>query len=232
MKGEKGMPLHFKKEGKNSDISEEEIVRQAQEGNAAAFEQLYRRYNRRVYSICLRILKNDGEAEDLTQDVFLQLFRKIHTFRGEAKFSTWLHRLTTNLVLMGLRKKRYPQVSLDAPLESGEEDSTPLMEHGGPDPRLSGVLDHVNLSRAIEQLPDGYKEIFLLHDVEGYEHHEIAEILGCSAGNSKSQLYKARLRLRESLQEALRNDAREKRISTHRLPATEYQNRKFQFAKA
>lgn len=160
------------------------------------------------------------------------MFRKIHTFRGEAKFSTWLHRLTVNLVLMGLRKKRYPQVSLDAAPEPGEEDSGPLMEFGGPDLRLSGVLDHVNLSRAIEQLPDGYKEIFILHDVEGYEHHEIAEILGCSAGNSKSQLHKARLRLRESLQEALRSDAREKRISTHRLPVPEHQDRRFLCAKA
>ena len=226
------MQFYVKKEDKNSEIPEEEIIRRAQKGSAQAFEQLYRRYSRRVYSICLRIVKNDGQAEDLTQEVFLLLFRKIHTFRGEAKFSTWLHRLTVNLVLMGLRKKRYPQVSLDAALEPGEEDSGPIMEHGGPDLRLSGVLDHVNLSRSIEQLPDGYKEIFILHDVEGYEHHEIAEILGCSAGNSKSQLYKARLGLRESLQEALRSDAREKRQSTRRLPVSEHHDRRFQWAKA
>ena len=219
-------------ENKNSDIPEEEIIRQAQEGNAAAFEQLYRRYSSRVYSLCLRMLKNDSEAEDLTQEAFLLLFRKIHTFRGEARFSTWLHRLTFNLVLMRFRKKRYPEVSLDAALESGEEDSMPLMELGGPDLRLSGVIDHVNLSRAIEQLPDGYKEMFILHDVEGYEHHEIAGILGCSIGNSKSQLYKARLRLRELLQEALRSRAREKRQSTHRLPVPEHQDRRFQCAKA
>ena len=199
----------------NDDISEKETIRLAQEGNAAAFEQLYRRYSGRVYCLCLRILKNDSEAEDLTQEAFLQLFRKINTFRGEARFSTWLHRLTINLVLMGLRKKRHPEVSLDATLESDEEDSRPLIEFGGPDLRLSGVIDHVNLTRAIEQLPDGYREVFILHDVEGYEHHEIADILGCSSGNSKSQLYKARLRLRELLQEALRSRAREKRQSTH-----------------
>jgi RNA polymerase sigma-70 factor, ECF subfamily len=216
----------------NDEISEKETIRLAQEGNAAAFEQLYRRYSGRVYSLCLRIVKNDSEAEDLTQEAFLLLFRKIHTFRGEARFSTWLHRLTINLVLMGLRKKRYPEVSLDATLEPGEEDSRPLTELGGPDLRLSGVVDHMNLDRAIEQLPDGYKEMFILHDVEGYEHHEIAAILGCSSGNSKSQLYKARLRLRELLQEALRSRAREKRQSTRRLAVSEHPGRRFQCAKA
>jgi RNA polymerase sigma-70 factor, ECF subfamily len=215
-----------------NDIPEEDTIRLAQEGNAAAFEQLYRRYCGRVYALCLRMVKNDGEAEDLTQEAFLLLFRKIHTFRGESRFSTWLHRLTVNLVLMGLRKKRYAEVSLDATLESGEEDSRPLIELGGPDLRLNGVVDHMNLSRAIEQLPDGYKKMFILHDVEGYEHHEIAKILGCSSGNSKSQLYKARLRLRELLQEADRSRAREKRQATHRLPASEHEDRRFLCAKA
>ena len=216
----------------NDDLAEKETIRLSQEGNAAAFERLYRRYSGRVYSLCLRILKNDSEAEDLTQEAFLLLFRKINTFRGEARFSTWLHRLTTNLVLMRLRKKRYPEVSLDAALEPAEGESRPPEELGGPDLRLSGVVDHMNLSRAIEQLPDGYKEMFILHDVEGYEHHEIAAILGCSSGNSKSQLYKARLRLRELLQEADRSRAREKRQATHRLPVSEYQDRRFQCAKA
>jgi RNA polymerase sigma-70 factor, ECF subfamily len=215
-----------------SDIPVEDTIRLAQEGNAAAFEQLYRRYCGRVYALCLRMVKNDSEAEDLTQEAFLLLFRKIHTFRGEARFSTWLHRLTVNLVLMGLRKKRHAEVSLDATLETGEEDSRPLIELGGPDLRLSGVVDHMNLSRAIEQLPDGYKKMFILHDVEGYEHHEIAKILGCSSGNSKSQLYKARLRLRELLQEADRSRAREKRQATHRLPASEHEDRRFLCAKA
>jgi RNA polymerase sigma-70 factor (ECF subfamily) len=216
----------------NDDLTEKETIRLAQEGNAAAFERLYRRYSGRVYSLCLRILKNDSEAEDLTQEAFLLLFRKIKTFRGEARFSTWLHRLTINLVLMGLRKKRHPEVSLDATLESGEEDSRPAIEPGGPDLRLSGVVDHMNLSRAIEQLPDGYKEMFILHDVEGYEHHEIAAILGCTSGNSKSQLYKARVRLRELLQEAFRSRAREKRQSTRRMAVSEHPGRRFQCAKA
>ena len=226
------MPLHVEQEPEICEIPEEETIRLAQQGNAEAFEQLYRRYSGRVYSLCLRIVKNHSEAEDLTQEAFLLLFRKIHTFRGEARFSTWLHRLAINLVLMGLRKKRYPEVSLDATLESDEEDSKPLIELGGADLRLSGVIDHMNLSRAIEQLPDGYKKMFILHDVEGYEHHEIAEILGCSAGNSKSQLYKARVRLRKLLREALRSRAREQRQSTHKLSVSEGQDRRFQCAKA
>ena len=215
------MPSSVERELKTKDIPEEDAIRLAQEGNASAFEQLYRRHSGHVYSICLRILKDAGEAEDLTQEAFLQLFRKIHTFRGEAKFSTWLHRLTTNLVLMRLRKKRHPEVPLDATHESEEEDSRPVMELGGPDLQLSGMADRINLNKAIEQLPDGYREMFILHDVEGYEHHEIASILGCSLGNSKSQLYKARLRLRELLQEELRSRAREKRLSTAALRAPE-----------
>jgi RNA polymerase sigma-70 factor (ECF subfamily) len=213
-----------RQEFKLKDVSEEDAIRLAQQGNGAAFEQLYRRYSGRVFAVCQRIVKNDSEAEDLTQEAFLQLFRKIHTFRNEAKFSTWLYRLTTNLALMRLRKKRHPEVSLDATLESEEEDPRPLVEPGGPDLRLSGVVDRVNLSKAIAQLPDGYREMFIMHDVEGYEHHEIAKILGCSAGNSKSQLYKARLRLRELLQEELRSNAREKRLSAYAQPTPDQED--------
>jgi RNA polymerase sigma-70 factor, ECF subfamily len=214
------------------DFTEEDTVRLAQQGNAAAFEQLYRRYSRRVYALCLRIVKNDSEAEDLTQEAFLRLFRKIHTFRREASFSTWLHRLATNVALMRLRRKRYTEVSMDANSEPDEDESGPHVELGGPDLRLSGALDRVNLRRAIEQLPEGYKEMFILHDVEGYEHHEIAKILGCSSGNSKSQLYKARLRLRELLQETLRSREREKRQSTRRSPFSERQGHEFECAEA
>ncbi len=148
------MPTTIEAELENIDISEPETIRLAQQGNAAAFEQLYHRYSVRVYCICLRIVKNDSEAEDLTQEVFLLLFRKIHTFRGESKFSTWLHRLTVNLVLMGFRKKRYPVVSLDETVELDEEDSKPLVELSEPDLRLSGIADQMTLRRAIDQLPD------------------------------------------------------------------------------
>jgi RNA polymerase sigma-70 factor (ECF subfamily) len=213
-------------------MPEEDAIRLAQQGNAAAFEQLYRRYSTRVYALCFRIVQNESDAEDLTQEAFLLLFRKIHMFRGESKFSTWLHRLATNLSLMRLRKRKHPEVSLDAVLEPGGEGSAPRFEPGALDVRLSGVVDHVHLSRAIAQLPEGHKEMFLLHDVEGYEHHEIARIVGCSTGNSKSQLYKARVRLRELLHESFRNRAREIRQSARESTASEECDRELQCAKA
>jgi RNA polymerase sigma-70 factor (ECF subfamily) len=191
-----------------STLSEADVIRLAQQGNAAAFASLYGLHIRRVYGLCLQMVSNSIEAEDLTQDAFLQLFRKIQTFRGESCFSTWLHRLTVNVVLMRFRKKNHPEISLDETAEAGEENSKPLMEVGGPDLRLSGVIDRINLERVIDQLPHGYKEMFILHDVEGYEHNEIAQILGCTVGNSKSQLHKARRRLRELLPGVLRNCAR------------------------
>ena len=154
---------------------------------------------------------NTAEAEDLSQEAFLQLFRKIHTFRGESAFSTWLHRLAVNVVLMRLRKKTLAETSLEETTEPDEETGGPRKEIGGPDLRLTGSIDRVNLQRAIEQLPPGYKAVFVLHDIQGYEHNEIAGIMSCSIGNSKSQLHKARMRLRELLQEALRDKARQDR---------------------
>ncbi len=186
-------------------------IRLAQQGDAAAFERLYRLHSRRVYSLCLRMVGNTAEAEDLTQEAFLQLFRKIATFRGESAFSTWLHRLAVNVVLMKLRKKSGKETSLEQVTEPDEESGTPRRDFGTIDLRLSGSLDRVNLQRAVEQLPPGYKAAFILHDVQGYEHNEIAEMLGCSIGNSKSQLHKARMRLRDLLQEAVREKARQDR---------------------
>jgi len=191
-----------------SELPEPEAIRLAQQGNAAAFERIYRLHSRRVYALCLRMVGNTTEAEDLTQEAFLQLFRKIHTFRGESAFSTWLHRLAVNVVLMRLRKKSLPETSLEETTEPDEETGGPRKEVGGLDLLLTGSIDRVNLERAIEQLPRGYRSVFVLHDVQGYEHNEIAEIMGCSIGNSKSQLHKARMRLRELLQETLRNEAR------------------------
>jgi RNA polymerase sigma-70 factor (ECF subfamily) len=195
-----------------AEMSEAEAIRLACKGDAAAFERVYRTHNRKVYGLCLRMAGNPAEAEDLAQEAFLQAFRKMHTFRGESSFSTWLYRLTVNVVLMRRRRKRHPEVSLDAASEPNEENSRPLIELGRADQRLASMLDHVNLSNAIDKLPHGYKEMFILHDVEGYEHKEIAKILGCSIGNSKSQLFKARVRLRKLLQEVLRSRARETRI--------------------
>ena len=191
--------------------TEAEAIRRAQAGDSAAFDFLYQLHSRRVYALCLRMVNNPADAEDLMQEAFLQLFRKISTFRGESAFSTWLHRMTVNVVLMRLRKKSLPTDSLEETLDPDSESSSPKRDVGAPDLRLSGVVDRVNLERSIEQLPPGYRTVFVLHDVQGYEHNEIAGIMGCSVGNSKSQLHKARTRLRELLQEELRQQAREER---------------------
>ena len=147
------------------------------------------------------------------QEAFLQLFRKIGTFRGESAFSTWLHRMTVNVVLMRLRKKALPVASLEETTEPDEETGGPRKDVGAPDLRLSGAVDRVNLERSIDKLPPGYRTVFVLHDVQGYEHNEIAGIMGCSVGNSKSQLHKARTKLRDSLQEEVREQARQERHS-------------------
>jgi RNA polymerase sigma-70 factor, ECF subfamily len=203
------------------ELSEFDAIRLAQQGDAAAFERLYQLHNRRVYSLCLRMVGNTAEAEDLTQEAFLQLFRKISTFRGESAFSTWLHRLAVNVVLMRLRKKSAAETSLEEVTEPDEESGGPRRDFGGPDLQLTGSIDRVNLQRAVDQLPPGYKAVFVLHDVQGYEHNEIAEIMSCSIGNSKSQLHKARMRLRELLKETLREKAREERKAAGAAPGAE-----------
>jgi RNA polymerase sigma-70 factor, ECF subfamily len=192
-------------------LTEAEAIRLAQAGDAAAFEFLYGLHSRRVYALCLRMVNNPSDAEDLMQEAFLQLFRKIGTFRSESAFSTWLHRMTVNVVLMRLRKKALPVASLEETTEPDEDGGGPRKDVGAPDLRLSGAVDRVNLERSIDRLPPGYRTVFVLHDVQGYEHNEIAGIMGCSVGNSKSQLHKARTRLRDLLQEEIREQARQVR---------------------
>lgn len=179
--------------------SEIQLIARAQQGNEEAFAALFEAHKRRVYSLCLRMTENTAEAEDLTQEAFLQLFRKISTFRGESAFSTWLHRLAVNVVLMRLRKKGLQQVSLDDVDTS--QDEPVKRDYGDDDRRLTRSIDRIGLERAIAELPQGYRTVFVLHDIEGYEHNEIAEIMQCSVGNSKSQLHKARMRLREWLRQ-------------------------------
>ena len=178
--------------------TEAEAIERAKQGDAEAFQFLYNLHKRRVYSLCLRMTGNTASAEDLTQEAFLQLFRKIGTFRGESAFSTWLHRMSVNVVLMQLRKKNLPLVPLDEAME-GDDEGVARKEPGAPDERLTGSIDRLHLKSAVDELPPGYRTIFLLHDVEGYEHNEIAGIVGCSIGNSKSQLHKARIKMRELL---------------------------------
>ena len=177
--------------------SDADLVRRAQEGNSDAFASLFHTHKARIYSVCLRMTNNAAEAEDLTQDAFLQVFRKLATFRGDSALSTWLYRIAVNTVLMHFRKKVLRQVSLDEPYN--QDAKVVRREYGSRDDRLTGSVDRIALARAIKELPDGYRTIFLLHEVEGYEHQEIAELLDCSVGNSKSQLHKAKLRIRELL---------------------------------
>jgi RNA polymerase sigma-70 factor (ECF subfamily) len=172
----------------------------AQGGDAAAFEYIYRRHSRRMYALCLRLARNPVEAEDLTQEAFLKLFLNIHTFRGESAFSSWLYRLTANVAFMSFRKKKLATDSLESPSETDDESGPTTHEIGVVDLRLSGLFDRINLEAAIERLPEGYKAMLLLHDVYGYDHNAIAKMRGCSVGNSKSQLHKARKRVREDLQ--------------------------------
>jgi RNA polymerase sigma-70 factor, ECF subfamily len=188
------------KKSKGDKLTEAQAIERAKQGDAEAFEVLYNLHKRRVYSLCLRMTANTAAAEDLSQEAFLQLFRKIATFRGESAFSTWLHRMAVNVVLMQLRKKGLSVVPLEDTVET--EDDAPRKELGATDAKLAGSVDRLQLQRAIDALPPGYKSIFVLHDVEGYEHNEIAEMVGCSIGNSKSQLHKARLKLRDLLKTA------------------------------
>jgi len=178
-------------------LTEAQVIEKAQAGDGACFEALYNRHKKRVFSLCLRMTSNHAEAEDLTQESFLQLYRKIASFRGESAFSTWLHRLAVNIVLMRFRRKGLLEVSLEKTLEPQEGE--PAREIGVKDLTLHGSIDRITLEKSIADLPPGYRIIFILHDVEGYEHNEIAEILGCSIGNSKSQLHKARMKLRSLL---------------------------------
>lgn len=171
--------------------SDHALAQNAAKGDMSAFEELYRRHHRRVYSLCLRMTQNVSEAEDLAQEAFIQLFRKIGSFRGESAFTTWLHRLTVNQVLMHFRKR---SVRDEKTTEEGETPEQAVI--GTDNPNRMPVVDRIALDHAIAQLPPGYRTVFVLHDVEGYEHEEIGRMLGCAVGTSKSQLHKARMKLR------------------------------------
>jgi len=181
------------------NMTEAEAIAQAKEGSAAAFEHLYKLHCKRVYNLCLRMIKNSAEAEDLSQQAFLQVFRRIGTFRGESGFSTWLHRVTVNTVLMYMRRRK-PAEILFEDLEHPNSDDESPNEYGSSDISMLGALDRLNLMRAVRKLPRGYRQLFLLYDVLGYKHREIGALLGFSTGSSKSQLHKARRRLRNLLQ--------------------------------
>jgi RNA polymerase sigma-70 factor (ECF subfamily) len=180
------------------DDSEGTLVQRAQRGDEQAFATLYQLNKKRVYSVCLRMTKDVAEAEDLAQEAFIQVFRNLNSFRGNSAFATWLYRIAVNTVLMKLRRRKSPPLlSLD---EAVSSDSPSLKrEIGKDDLSLRGAIDRIALRRAIEELPGGARQIFELHEVEGYQHHEIAEQLQCSIGNSKSQLHKAKKTMRALL---------------------------------
>jgi RNA polymerase sigma-70 factor (ECF subfamily) len=180
------------------DRSERSLVHRAQDGDEQAFGTLFQLHKKRVYSVCLLMTKDVAEAEDLTQEAFLQVFRTISTFRGDAAFSTWLYRIAVNTVLMKLRRRKSTAVlSLSEPVSPDSPSSS--HDIGTSDSRLTGTIDRIALLRAIETLPQGCRTIFTLHEIEGYQHHEIAALLRCSIGNSKSQLHKAKLKMRDLL---------------------------------
>ena len=175
----------------SEDSADLDLCRLAANGNLGAFELIYQRYHRRSYALCLRMTNSQTEAEDLTQEVFIQLFRKVGSFRGDSAFSTWLHRLTVNQVLMHFRRRSVKNEKVSEDGEMPEQTVT-----GTANPNRMQVVDRIALKNAVAQLPNGYKSVFLLHDVHGYEHEEVARRLGISIGTSKSQLHKARLKLR------------------------------------
>ncbi|MEO7086049.1 MAG: RNA polymerase sigma factor [Gemmatimonadaceae bacterium] len=180
---------HATPENGDSDVA------RAASGDRIAFERVYRRHVNRVYSLCARMVADRDRAEELTQDVFVRAWEKLGLFRGESSFSTWLHRLTVNVVL-NARKS-------DGRSRSRFEETNE--EAGGMD-SMAGVVgsplppgDMLDLEEAIEKLPKGARRVFVLHDVEGYKHEEIAEMLGVTSGATKAQLHRARLLLREAM---------------------------------
>ena len=181
-----------------------DLLRRAQQGDADAFATLFETHKMRIYSLCLRMTKNATEAEDLVQDTFLHVFRKLATFRGDSALSTWLYRIAVNTVLMHYRRMSPDRVSLDDTSRSPESAKLVRREYGTQDGRLETSVSRVALTRAISELPEGYRAIYILHEVQGHLHREIATLLGCSVGTSKSQLYKAKLRIRELLTKGLR----------------------------
>jgi RNA polymerase sigma-70 factor (ECF subfamily) len=156
-------------------------------GDGDAFEHLFRRHWRSVYALCLRMTANPQDAEDLTQETFLQLYKSLSSFNGGSKFSTWLHRVAVNQVLMEMRRRAGGRGVLQL-------GGCQITDRAGEAPRH---LDRLSIERALPLLPPGYRMVFVLHDIEGFRHDEIGELLGCAVGTSKSQLHKARLRLRK-----------------------------------
>lgn len=181
-----------------TESSTPDLVRFAQAGDDDAFSDLHSKYAKRVFQICMRMVRNFSLAEDLTQETFLQVYRKLASFRGDSAFATWLHRLAVNTVLMHLRKRGLSLVSLDHMMTDVPEERAGR-SFGTRDLVQAGAIDRLTIDRAVATLAPGYRKVFLLHDVEGFNHDEIADQLNCTRGNTKSQLHKARRAMRGAL---------------------------------
>lgn len=170
-------------------------VARAAAGDRGAFERVYRLHVNRVYSLCTRMVGDRARAEELTQDVFVRAWEKLHLFRGDSSFSTWLHRLTVNVVLNARKSEGRDRLRF----EENDEESGGMDAHPGAVGMPLAPGDLLDLEEAIAKLPPGARRVFVLHDVEGYKHEEIAEMLGVTSGATKAQLHRARLLLREAL---------------------------------
>jgi RNA polymerase sigma-70 factor (ECF subfamily) len=171
------------------ELADEDLVRRIGARDRLAFEEIYKRHETRIYNLCLRLLRNADEARDLAQDAFLHMLEKAASFEGRSKFSSWFHRLTINLVISHLRRQKKIVLFED---EAQEKEQTERI----PAPEVQSPVDGLQLQSALDKLPEGYRVVFLLHEAYGYSHDEIAEACGCTAGNSKSQLSRARSSLR------------------------------------
>ena len=172
-------------------MTETELIQRAQEGDPAAIRDIYRMYAPRVYAIVKRLAADEGLAEDWAQEAWVRIFRALGSFRGEARFTTWLHRIAVNSALHG-RRWRERRVRHETPII----DSTPVRA------RAEDTLLRLRLEKSMQQLPERMRQVLVLHDIEGYTHEDIGEFLGVTAGTSKSQLFKARARMRELLRPA------------------------------
>jgi RNA polymerase sigma-70 factor (ECF subfamily) len=198
-----------------AEIRKEEngLVLNALAGDTTSFDELYRRHSRRIYQLCLRMVEDPSTAEDLTQEAFVLAYRKLGSFRQESRFSTWLHVIAVNAVLMFFRKRKasIQECALEFPSYANDDSQRAEREvYGRPDEVLRMAVDRVALQRAIGDLPEGYRMMVILHDIQGYQHEEIAQLLGCTVGNTKSQLHKARLKLRETLLKRGRKKSRKR----------------------
>jgi RNA polymerase sigma-70 factor (ECF subfamily) len=175
-----------------TDDESPDLVSRCQAGDVDAFEELYSRHSGRIFSLASRMAGSPESGEDLLQEIFLQAYRKIGGFKGDAAVGTWLYRLALNHCLDFVRSRQAKMDKATGTID--DEDRAPVLAA-----RHDSPVERIDLERAVEQLPAGCREVFVLHDIEGYEHREIAKMLGIAEGTSKSQVFKARMKLRALL---------------------------------